>query len=193
MRQDWKVPSVSASFVVFIHSPVYDFMVAISKTTHLYVTESINVGKSCNICLSSTWILAFISLNPELQTFPAVLSLCYVPYVLVQNSSVCRVALADTNVICCFTERTPTPEVKKAATLPTASQKPPPVDQRPVTLQGSQRPLPPTPEDKLPEKPGSEYQLCSLTETCEVWIGFWLLNVKVNTSCVAYCTEVCEL
>jgi hypothetical protein len=73
-----------------------------------------------------------------------------------------HVVLADTNVMHCFTERAPTPEVKKAVTVPTASQKPLPVDQRPVTLQGSQRPLPPTPEDKkLPEKPGSEYQLCS--------------------------------
>ncbi|XP_021921143.1 B-cell linker protein-like isoform X2 [Zootermopsis nevadensis] len=53
-------------------------------------------------------------------------------------------------------ERTPTPEVKKAATLPTASHKLSPADQRPVTLQGSQRPLPPTPEDKkLLEKPGT--------------------------------------
>lgn len=81
-----------------------------------------------------------------------------VPYDLVQKLRVCCVVPADTSVTRCFTERTPTPEVKKAATLPTASHKLSPADQRPVTLQGSQRPLPPTPEDKkLLEKPGSEY------------------------------------
>lgn len=131
-----------------------------SQKEPLHVADSIIVGKRCSICL----VLSCQHL--------LLCSLCVtiVPCVLVQSSSVYCSALADTNVMCCYTERTPTPEVKKAATLPTASHKPPPVDQRPVTLQSSQRPLPPTPEDKrLKEKPDSEYQLCSLdTNMCEV-------------------------
>ncbi|XP_023706055.1 protein piccolo isoform X3 [Cryptotermes secundus] len=51
-------------------------------------------------------------------------------------------------------ERAPTPEVKKGPALPVSSHKPPSVEQRPITFQSTQRPLPPTPDDsKLPEKP----------------------------------------
>jgi hypothetical protein len=64
-----------------------------------------------------------------------------------------------TNVMHCYAERAPTPEVKKATALPPSSHKSPPVEQRPITFQNTQRPLPPTPEDnKLPEKSSSEYQ-----------------------------------
>lgn len=49
-------------------------------------------------------------------------------------------------------ERAPTPEVKKGTALPVSSHKPPSVEQRPITFQNTQRPLPPTPADKLPEK-----------------------------------------
>lgn len=52
MRQGWNIPGVSANFVAFIHSPVYDFMIPVSITTYLRVAERISVGKSCKICLS---------------------------------------------------------------------------------------------------------------------------------------------
>jgi hypothetical protein len=84
------------------------------------------------------------------------------------------VALAQriwTNVMHCYAERAPTPEVKKGGPLPVSSHKPPSVEQRPITFQNTQRPLPPTPEDnKLPEKPSSEYQPCKL------WLQLFVLR-----------------
>jgi hypothetical protein len=66
-------------------------------------------------------------------------------------------AVSRTNAMLCVAERTLTPEVNKATTVPPSSHKPLLVDQRPNAFQSTQRPLPPTPGDnKLPEKPSGE-------------------------------------